>query len=1098
MESAARLLQAAVDHIRSSDAVFVVGAGASFQSGMPLAGQLAPLVCHTLDTHPAAGQRVCEQLGVRQGSAKDVIGHVWERLLTGFAVIAAYPEAWATFQACFAGLNRERSSIPSPAHAALARLVHCGSAVQVISLNWDTLLEVAFLDLYGIDINSHGTKLWKPHGDCQRPDILWVLPHQPGLIPSELVDRVTSIANERPRTLVVVGYSEGDEVVVERLIKPLSDRWTVIRIGPNAAGEGAIRATAREALEYLAEGLCPVSEPTGWQHVTFKNQRGIEAAVSGERLGPRDVDSCPRLPHFLAAARALELLQAVEIAGSPGCGKSLTAWQLARELNREGWEVLRPDPAIAPLKAMSLTPIPSSLWRRILVIDDSQIYPNGFADQLIEQAGSSLKVIRATTDAEGERSHAVRIPAAAAVEVMASDFRKRRTELLPIVARFDPRVGDEYLDVPIERRIDEAGEAATPWQFSFVLRGGWRQARDELRVLRDFERADLLLIIVAAHQLLTLDAGCSADDVIRSSSHLGRQEPWVRSGLELLRRRKQLLHASTLRCVHIQSAVVALESFFANREDAEFTLTVSMLRALFARPDTPLRGVSWLLRTVYRSDAFRHTGGTQWDVLTADLVEKLVNRCFSATLPQEKRDATFILNTLVGHKSLPIGALEPYLPILGKWLETADGTTAYALGDLTNTLWYPERSEKSLASRLVASVNPAQVTNSLSTITWDQGYSWGFLLGRLWVVASKEWRATLKYTIPRDQILSLIETLKTTEVTDFNHLLSGLGSYDRDFVTDLLKRAIPVIRRRFEEAPLEAFAETNETRWGLLGADLFGRTRPSADQKKLSKQMTRSIRPRSVADGILTCRHGDWEPYSELLSWLRAIDPTTHRDIAQAIDWKAFEERVAPMWSKPQGGPWFLLYSLMVDRNGHPVRTWLATQAGRMTEISPMLAGCSPEAAISVVRNRGHISPVTSHNLRFQAWSLDRLATVDRELALSYMEANRIAIASLLTNLEGIDCEHFPTLLRLLEKLDREFLRRLFANVDPVVASEHWLKHRRDNRKEVRVGARKIYVIAREHGEGGIRALAERLLASGKRASPTNRDDPTAKPGGPT
>ena len=58
----------------------------------------------------------------------------------------------------------------------------------------------------------------------------------------------------------------------------------------------------------------------------------------------------------------------------------------------------------------------------------------------------------------------------------------------------------EYLATPLEWRIDEAAKSDTPWQFSFVLRGGWMQAREQLNTLRDFDRVDLLFVLLAARQ----------------------------------------------------------------------------------------------------------------------------------------------------------------------------------------------------------------------------------------------------------------------------------------------------------------------------------------------------------------------------------------------------------------------------------------------------------------------------------------------------------------------------------------------------------------------------------------------------------------------
>jgi hypothetical protein len=251
---------------------------------------------------------------------------------------------------------------------ALAQLIHEGYIAHVISLNWDTLLEVAFQKLYGIDVNAQGQKLWKPHGDCLRAEEPWILPHEPGFIPDELADRMVALTSERPRTLLIVGYSERDDAVLERLLRPLGSRWRVFRISPNATGEGAVQFPAQDAVETLVSGLCHRSQHGGWEHVTFANQRGLEGAISGESLSPKDADTCPKLPDFETAARTLEHLHAVEIAGAPGCGKSITAWQLARTYHRQGWEVLRLGATRIRGADDPLLAVQGTYWKKVLVI----------------------------------------------------------------------------------------------------------------------------------------------------------------------------------------------------------------------------------------------------------------------------------------------------------------------------------------------------------------------------------------------------------------------------------------------------------------------------------------------------------------------------------------------------------------------------------------------------------------------------------------------------------------------------------------------------------------------------------------------------------
>src|SRR6202035_5502504 len=119
----------------------------------------------------------------------------------------------------------------------------------------------------------------------------------------------------------------------------------------------------------------------GWEYVSFAEQRGLQAAISGERLGPRDVEACPRLPYFASGKNALDLLHRVEIAGGSGCGKSITAWQLASDYNRDGWEILRPDAASAEPGVSWKSLFEGPLWKRVLVVEDTQKFPNGFADR---------------------------------------------------------------------------------------------------------------------------------------------------------------------------------------------------------------------------------------------------------------------------------------------------------------------------------------------------------------------------------------------------------------------------------------------------------------------------------------------------------------------------------------------------------------------------------------------------------------------------------------------------------------------------------------------------------------------------------------------
>jgi hypothetical protein len=1073
-------IDALADEIRAADAVVIMGAGFSYEAGMPLSGQLAPLVWHALDSHPELRRATCDAMGVLPGGAKDVIGLDWLKMLAAFSSIAADRDARRTFQHSFAGLDEQRSSAHSTAHAALARLIHCGLVRQAVSLNWDTLLEAAFGRQYGIDLNVETIRLWKPHGDCRRPDEEWILPHSPGSIPEELIKRMTALAEERPRILVIAGYSERDEVVVKRLIAPLASHWRVSRIGPAARGEGAICLSAADALHRIAARLNPEPEFPGWEYVSFAEQRGLQAAISGERLGPRDVEACPRLPYLASAKNALDLLHKVEIAGGSGCGKSITAWQLASDYNRDGWEILRPDAASAEPGVSWKSLFEGRLWKRVLVVDDTQKFPNGFADRLAERAGDRIKVILGTTDTEGERSAAIRLPAQTAVRALAEEMRQRRAQILPIVRHYDSHVGDGYLDMPLERRIADAAEASTPWQFAYMLRGGWSQARRALDNLRDFNRADLLLLCIASRQIVSLDAGCKTEEVAADAARLGWDASSLQDGLDLLLKQAAILPGIPIRCPHIQAAMIAIRRFFADRKDSHFTAAVSPLRSLCVEGLPPLRGVSWLLRELCLTDAFR-----SGDLLSAEDADRLVQRCCGAATALERRDAGFLLSTLLWHRTLMPQALTPYHAVLKNWLETVEGGDAYGLGTMVNDLG---NADKHSAQMLMESVDPEKIAAQLAEARTAEGFAWGYFLERL-AVAGKEWRARMKAALPGDSGRALAAAFNRLELAHLNSYLKGVAAFDPDLATECLKAAMPSLQAAFADNPVEAFTDINDVRWFILGHHPFGDGKPTKAQRRLSKTITEAIKPERVVAGFCSCRYGDWESYAGLLYWIRQVNSAKHGAIVNSVDWEGLDVRAAELWQRPPREFRLLLHGLVMKNNGDPVRSWIAAHGNKISEIDPITASISPETAVVVVRKGGCLN-LAGHNgsdWRLQAVALARIGEVAKDIAVAALDSEQVRIVNHLSTLSVIDCEELPVFLEFVEQFAPGFPARLFAAVDLKTASASWPAALVNTRKEVRQGARLLFKFASRHAGDDIKALADRLSGSRPRRGAQRR-----------
>jgi hypothetical protein len=538
--------------------------------------QLPSLLWHALDTDDDARALLIARHGWSGDTGKALVGDDPARINLAYSVVESSAVARRAYQDGFKQLDNQRTVQPSPAHAALAELLHRRIIETVISFNWDTLLEAAYRRSYGGGLHADGDWLHKPHGDAAHPEADWILPHQTGYVPPALLDQIGAMVTERPRVLLVVGYSESDEEVVQKLTGPLAGQWRVVRVGPGATGDGAVPLTADEALPALLRAISSEPEVPGWEYVTFEQQHDLGYALSGRRLGPADVRDCPRLPEVSEVTRLLSVAHSAVLTGRSGGGKSITAYQAAHDLtcgliDQTLWEVVRlVEPQRSTnelLDALAALPRPT-----IALVDDAQSVDSHFIRRLMERATPALSVLIVSTENALQNSvvagSEVQIACKRGIAFLAEALKQRRAETLAIVRQYDDHVGDDHLDRPLEYRLEEAARCETPWQFIFALTGGWRRARQQLAELRDHDGADVLLAAVAAGQLVSLDAGASRDYLQRCAWLLGRDEYWLNSRLALLQSRRLVWGEDALRCPHLQFANVVLEVFFHYGENA--------------------------------------------------------------------------------------------------------------------------------------------------------------------------------------------------------------------------------------------------------------------------------------------------------------------------------------------------------------------------------------------------------------------------------------------------------------------------------------------------------------------------------------------------
>ena len=574
--------------LHTGGAIVVLGAGLSRPAGMPLVADLPPLIWHALDIDLAARGAVAAEVGAPDAPGKTLVGGDPGALAAGFDALRAHSHARQAFQNAFAARDAA-ADLQFPAQDALARLFHRGVAELVVSYNWDTLFERCYARRYGrrppVD-----ELFWKPHGDAARPDLEWVLPGDPGRVPPVLLERVTALGRERPRVLVIIGYSEVDERVVKLLTEPLSSRWLVCRIGPAASGELALRYSAPDVLPALAARLAPEPELPGWEYVVFGEGRDLGSALAGRGLGPSDAVGLPRLPETAALTMQLRASHTARLVGPAGCGKSLSAYQAARDLSLEGWEVIR----LVDLKAERAELAFAGLrFRTLAIIDDAHLLPTRVLRRLEEVAGPRLAVLAVSTEQDSIEPcrGAVRVDPKRAVRAIAEQLLGNRARTLAAVGRADDRVGDARFEEPLEDRIRAALETSNnPWQFCFVLGGGWRRAGMAADAAR-LSGADLVLAAAAIRQLASRDAPAEPETVARITAAAGIGQDGFNAAVRWLADERLILSPSDVRCPHQRFAAIVLDRIHAGLDAAGRDQFTVVCRYVLADPSLPLSRV---------------------------------------------------------------------------------------------------------------------------------------------------------------------------------------------------------------------------------------------------------------------------------------------------------------------------------------------------------------------------------------------------------------------------------------------------------------------------------------------------------------------------
>jgi hypothetical protein len=1034
-------LSEAASQIRSHHAVGVLGAGLS-ASQYPMTADLPPLVWMALDADPPTRTRVAEQVGSAATTGKTIVSSDPGAMEIAWREIAASDRARRVFQNAFVDLDLERE--PTPAHFALARMIRANVLEYVVSFNWDTMLERAYEHLYGVKVPAH--TLVKPHGDANQPDIPWVLPHQENMVPEQVRTHLQHLASSHPRVFMIIGYSGSDPVVVRELIQPYEQTWPVIRIGPNFTGPEAITGTADEVLPALSTELQLDTGLRYWRNVTFARQRSLNAALMGYRLGPQDVDNCPELPGMSGITNRVRAAKFVAVTGMSGSGKSISAFQAARHLNKEDWSVLElVNPGTASDSAVQeFIQHPGQV---LAVVDDAQSIDSstirGFERATSEDHAVILCITSWRTPAEQ-----VTLVGKLAVDALADYCLVNSEKLRDLVAQLDDRVGYGPFREQIDHRIAVAKEAEFPWQYMQTLSGGDRRLREDLHELRA-DGYTTLLGLIALRQIVSLDEGITPAELSSQAEDIGFDIDWLAAGLAALRERRLVFERDErFRLPHIRFAVSALKEMFKQPSVDPAPTLLEVARDTLLSDETSDRGRLWLLEAV-RTDALRY----RHLLVDANVQDLLTERLYASEETNRGVRAELLWTADSAHNRLPQATWVQIGERMPAWILKTTDSSAYGLHWLSNGV---RGHSKELHQRVCVGVGLDRLINRMMEVgTGRYIDSWEELISEVCQVdwnTIQAWMTTVASDVNLEHFGNWVhrEMAESESLHGWAGLAQRLWTISPAMVQIIVLAMEPRLIREFETAPTTAQAAIFRWYFGFLRLLTESNEDDLDDAYSDQRAMYRSLMLSwinavdwaKVGRALSDCHPSDLHNFSFLGHVLATLDQAKLDQMCHGVVVDAFDALPNSYWQNAVWNDRDFIAVLSGSTDREPARSLLQRHRDQISAIPPWAIATIPEIAVTLAPEHVYLQ-YGSYTFQWGecAHAIDAVAVLDREAAIAIVEANRSVLDKELREASNYsDGQHFPNFVGVLDSVDVGLLDRLLTDLDLATAAPHWLK----------------------------------------------------------
>lgn len=765
-----------------------------------------------------------------------------------------------------------------------------------------------------------------------------------------------------------------------------------------------------------------------WEELDFSYQRNISHAIMGYRLTPADVEACPKFPQVERIEKQLTIVDYVVVQGETGCGKSISVYQAAYDLYRKGWKVYRykaTEKLNVPMISYNTEPL-------LYIIDDAQRLSEKAIEVITEQARPNTKILFAKTISPAVQHDTILLTNKDAVKILHDDFLARKKEITPIVHQCDNQIGINFMDSPIERRLEGAEKAATPWQFNYILRGGWQTMKEQYQTICSHHDCGLLAAAIAVFQIAQLDNCVNYRWLCNCLRRVDSSLAWDDGDLQYLVNQKIVLSVDDVRIVHMESAKVIIAQFLQDASTEKKKMLYTAIETSFVEKDIMPLGLVWLCNGL-----LGYTFEYRYEEIFIN--EKMISSALECLKDEQTSHAragiAFFMEKVfvVAYEKNGQWYLDKHETLLLDWIAHADSETAYAYSRLINTLF---NTDKKRCRQFTQKVDWAQMIQSMTQERKPNLYAWGKLLNRLICSLPKQGYAQLREMLC-PVVVEIRSKTAVSNIADLSDFLCSIAHLASTCVHETVRKLLPIYREYFKKDMIHAIYlfDFNFFLY-ICGMSSLGGHRATKEERETAAALVEVLPAAEFTAAISNSLPRDWQSIHEIMYLVGQYDRKKAKEIVASVDIVRLSDMAKDSWC--QYGEIVKICSGLHIGDWKIARWFVEYNQDRIQIMYSPLAMIAPQCTISVFKDGIPVELLTGHWWKISFYALRELIKKDGAVSKEILSSNVPAIIKQLNASSAIDFDDEGCLmfLQLARECDEDIFKKIITALDPQVISD--------------------------------------------------------------